>query len=207
MIRTTILSVCLSCILLSFPAIAQEPAPERWVNPVLKQLREGKPVIGGTVSVASVEIAAQMANMGFDFLWVEMEHSPISWETYREMVLATRGLTLFGCFEVIRVTLAAPVNELLTLPSFNVVEITRYQRFARAWVWRQPTRTGSLVIDADLCNISEAAVGVRCSVASAHRLENLNAHLRDCRAYTLEVATALADAELAEFILVARQAR
>jgi 2-keto-3-deoxy-L-rhamnonate aldolase RhmA len=30
--------------------------------------------------------------MGFDFLWVEMEHSPISWETFRNMALATRGL-------------------------------------------------------------------------------------------------------------------
>jgi 2-keto-3-deoxy-L-rhamnonate aldolase RhmA len=30
--------------------------------------------------------------MGFDFLWIEMEHSPITLETARNMILATRGL-------------------------------------------------------------------------------------------------------------------
>src|SRR5687767_4934225 len=64
----------------------------KWENPVRQLLREGKPVIGGTVTTNSVDVAAHMANMGFDFLWVEMEHSPISWETFRNMVLATRGL-------------------------------------------------------------------------------------------------------------------
>jgi len=42
--------------------------------------------------VNSVEVAAQAANMGFDFLWLEMEHTPISLETVRNVVLATRGL-------------------------------------------------------------------------------------------------------------------
>lgn len=45
-----------------------------------------------TLTVPSVEIAAQAAALGFDFLWVEMEHSPITLETFRAMVLATRGL-------------------------------------------------------------------------------------------------------------------
>ena len=107
MIRIMAVSVCLLFVLLLAPAMAQEAEPELWLNPVLKQLREGKPVIGGTVTVASVEIAAQMANMGFDFLWVEMEHSPIGWETYREMVLATRGLKAVPFARV-------PVNELWT---------------------------------------------------------------------------------------------
>ena len=49
-------------------------------------------MIGSTVTVASVETAAQVAAMGFDFLWIEMEHSPITLETLRNIVLATRGL-------------------------------------------------------------------------------------------------------------------
>jgi 2-keto-3-deoxy-L-rhamnonate aldolase RhmA len=62
-----------------------------WENPVLASLREKKPVVGMTLSTPSVEIAAQAAEMGFDFLWIEMEHSPITLETARNMILATRG--------------------------------------------------------------------------------------------------------------------
>jgi len=80
---------------------------EKWENPVRKVLSEGKPVIGATITVSSVDVAAQAANMGFDFLWVEMEHSPISLETLRNMVLATRGLKAMPFVRV-------PVNELWT---------------------------------------------------------------------------------------------
>src|SRR6266498_1183925 len=64
----------------------------QWRNPVKRQLHEGKPVIGAVISVNSVEVAAQAANMGFDFIWLEMEHAPLSLETVRNVVLATRGL-------------------------------------------------------------------------------------------------------------------
>ena len=65
---------------------------EVWRNPVRARLEKGEPVVGITLSLASVEVAAQAAAMGFDFLWMEMEHSPVSLETVRHMVLATRGL-------------------------------------------------------------------------------------------------------------------
>jgi len=78
-----------------------------WENPVRKTMREGKPVFGVTLTVPSVEIAAQVANMGFDFLWIEMEHSPITLETLRNMVLATRGLPAVPFARV-------PVNEIWT---------------------------------------------------------------------------------------------
>lgn len=76
-------------------------------NPVKKTLREGKPVVGLTLTVPSVEIAAQAAGLGFDFLWIEMEHSPITLETLRSMVLVTRGLKAVPFARV-------PVNELWT---------------------------------------------------------------------------------------------
>jgi 2-keto-3-deoxy-L-rhamnonate aldolase RhmA len=90
-----------------FGELAAQQPPERWENPVRKVLREGKPVIGATISVSSVDVAAHAANMGFDFLWVEMEHSPIGWETFRDMVLATRGLRAMPFVRV-------PANELWT---------------------------------------------------------------------------------------------
>lgn len=81
--------------------------PSRWENPVRRALREGKPVIGVTITTPSVEVAARAATLGFDFLWIEMEHSPITLETLRAMVLACRGTPAVPFARV-------PVNELWT---------------------------------------------------------------------------------------------
>jgi 2-keto-3-deoxy-L-rhamnonate aldolase RhmA len=64
----------------------------RWENPVRARLAAGEIVIGGTITTPSIEAAALVATLGFDFLWVEMEHSPITLETLRGIVLATRAL-------------------------------------------------------------------------------------------------------------------
>ena len=63
-----------------------------WTNPVRARLEAGEPVLALTLTTNSVEIAAVAATLGFHFLWVEMEHSPITLETLRTIVLATRGL-------------------------------------------------------------------------------------------------------------------
>jgi 2-keto-3-deoxy-L-rhamnonate aldolase RhmA len=87
---------------------AVNPSPQEvWENPVKKLLREGKPAVGITLTVGSAEIAAQAASLGFDFLWIEMEHSPITLESLRNMVLATRGLKALPFARV-------PVNEFWT---------------------------------------------------------------------------------------------
>jgi 2-keto-3-deoxy-L-rhamnonate aldolase RhmA len=78
-----------------------------WENPLKRSLREGRPVVGLTITVPSVEIAAQAANLGYDFLWIEMEHCPTTLETLRNMVLATRGLKAIPLARV-------PVNDLWT---------------------------------------------------------------------------------------------
>ena len=64
----------------------------QWENPVRAKLKNGQPVLGVTISVNNVEVAAQAASLGFDFIWLEMEHAPLSLETVRNIVLATRGL-------------------------------------------------------------------------------------------------------------------
>src|SRR5262245_191560 len=79
----------------------------RLVNPVKVQLARGKPVIGMVISVNSIEVAAQAASLGFDFIWLELEHWPISIETVRNVVLATRGLPAVPIAR-------PPVNELWT---------------------------------------------------------------------------------------------
>jgi len=65
---------------------------QTWCNPVRARLQAGQPAFGLTITVPSVEAAAHAATLGFHFLWIEMEHSPITLETLRLMVLATRGL-------------------------------------------------------------------------------------------------------------------
>src|ERR1044071_8444956 len=79
--------------------------PEAWVSPVKQKLREGRPVFAATVSVNSTDVAAHLATAGFDFLWVEMEHSPVTLDSRRNMVLATRGLAAQTFARV-------PVNEI-----------------------------------------------------------------------------------------------
>src|SRR5689334_19168168 len=79
----------------------------RWTNPVKDKLKRGEPVYGIVISINSVEVAAQAAAMGFDFLWLEMEHTPLSLDTVRNIVLATRGLPAVPFAR-------PPINELWT---------------------------------------------------------------------------------------------
>ena len=92
--------------------MSQPPSPApRLVNPVKAKLRRGEAVVGMMVWSANVETAVLGAQLGFDYLWVEMEHSPVSHETLRNIVLATRGLDA--------VVFARPaVNELWTTKRF-----------------------------------------------------------------------------------------
>lgn len=71
-----------------------DAAAERqaWENPVRQRLRRGEPVFGCTITSTSIDLAVRAATAGFDFLWLEMEHSPLTLETVRNVVLATRDL-------------------------------------------------------------------------------------------------------------------
>jgi hypothetical protein len=55
------------------------PASTTWENPVKKNLREGKPVVGMTVTVASADVVLQAARLGFDF--VCSFRPPASWDS------------------------------------------------------------------------------------------------------------------------------
>jgi 2-keto-3-deoxy-L-rhamnonate aldolase RhmA len=81
--------------------------PQDFTNPVKKVLESGGVVFGGTITAANLDTAAVIANAGFDFLWIEGEHSPITLETTRNIILATRGLKAIPFTRV-------PVNEVWT---------------------------------------------------------------------------------------------
>lgn len=74
--RRVILSGFLSALLgLVLPAAAQ--AQKKIYNTVKTKLAEGKKVVGGTVSSADPDVYCAMATSGFDFLWIEMQHSTL----------------------------------------------------------------------------------------------------------------------------------
>lgn len=69
-----------------------------WRSPVRQRLERGEPVIGVSITSTSLDMAALAASAGFDFLWVDMEHGPLTLETLRHIVLATR--TSRGAFRL-----------------------------------------------------------------------------------------------------------
>ncbi len=63
-------------------------------NTVKQKLARGEQVVGGTVTTADVEIYCAMASAGFDFLWIEMQHSPLTYAEVAVMVRACPGPAL-----------------------------------------------------------------------------------------------------------------
>jgi 2-keto-3-deoxy-L-rhamnonate aldolase RhmA len=78
----------LLCGLCPQPAAGQK---SRIFNTVIQKLAEGKQVVGGTVSIADPDTYCAMANAGFDFLWIEMQHSPITYQDVAHMIRACKG--------------------------------------------------------------------------------------------------------------------
>lgn len=73
-------------------AADRHPSSNDTWSVVRERLKAGEFVLGMTVTSNNVETAAHAATLGFHFLWCEMEHSSLSLESLRTMVLATRGL-------------------------------------------------------------------------------------------------------------------
>src|SRR5919106_4855081 len=82
---SVLLAAALIC---TSPAAAQSP---RIFNTVKQKLAAGKQVGGGTISVANPDTYCAMANSGFDFMWIEMQHSPMTYQEVAQMVMACKG--------------------------------------------------------------------------------------------------------------------
>ncbi|MBI3683509.1 MAG: hypothetical protein HY235_24300 [Acidobacteria bacterium] len=65
--------------------------PVRIYNTAKQKLLEGKPIVGGTVSTTDPNIFCAMANAGFDYLWIEMQHSPLTYQDVATMIRACKG--------------------------------------------------------------------------------------------------------------------
>jgi 4-hydroxy-2-oxoheptanedioate aldolase len=86
------IAVCAAAAVLAAttPVAGQSPSP-RIFNTVKQKLAAGKQVVGGTVSIPDPETYCAMANSGFDFLWIEMQHSPMSYQDVAHMIMACKG--------------------------------------------------------------------------------------------------------------------
>lgn len=71
-------------------AQAQDNASTRIFNTAKQKLREGKKIVGGTVSSSDPDIYCAMAKSGFDFMWIEMQHSPLTFQEVARMIWACR---------------------------------------------------------------------------------------------------------------------
>lgn len=74
---------------LAFTQIAH-PQQVRMYNTVKDKLARGEQVVGGTVLSSDPSIYCAMANAGYDFLWIEMQHSPLTYQEVARMIWACR---------------------------------------------------------------------------------------------------------------------
>ena len=61
-------------------------------NTVKQKLANGEQVIGGTIDTPDPDIYRAMARAGFDFIWIEMQHSPLTYQEVARMIWAGRDL-------------------------------------------------------------------------------------------------------------------
>jgi 2-keto-3-deoxy-L-rhamnonate aldolase RhmA len=83
--------VALLLIVASDPGGQQPASTARVYNTVKQKLSEGKQVVGGTVSIPDPEVYCAVANAGFDFTWIEMQHSPLTYQDVARMIFACKG--------------------------------------------------------------------------------------------------------------------
>ena len=81
----------ITCLTIAWVASAQPTPSPKIYNTAKLKLMQGKPIVGGTVSSPDPNIYCAMANAGFDFTWIEMQHSPLTYQEVARMIYACRG--------------------------------------------------------------------------------------------------------------------
>jgi 2-keto-3-deoxy-L-rhamnonate aldolase RhmA len=82
-----------ACVMLCpmIPTAQAQQGQVRIYNTVKQKLKEGRQLVGGTVSSPDPNIYCAMANSGFDYMWIEMQHSPLTYSDVAKMIWACRG--------------------------------------------------------------------------------------------------------------------
>ncbi len=85
-----IAALCGACMLIAQQG--QAPAAgHKMYNTAKQKLLAGKKIFGATVMSPDPNIYCAMANSGYDFMWIEMQHSPMTFEDIAHMIYACRG--------------------------------------------------------------------------------------------------------------------
>lgn len=87
MTRSRVLSTLAACVLMQgllAPAASSQGAP--LYNTVKTKLAEGKQVVGATVWIPDPELYCAVAHSGVDFTWIEMQHSPLTYQDAARMI-------------------------------------------------------------------------------------------------------------------------
>jgi len=83
-------TLCILLFVTVSPAWAQQ-VQKITSNRVKALLKAGKPAIGAATMLPSPPAAEILAQAGFDWLWIDMEHAPVNLETAHRMIQATQG--------------------------------------------------------------------------------------------------------------------
>ena len=88
------LTCAIGCLMIALVTRAQQrpaAAPVKIYNAAKQKLMAGKQIFGGTIESSDPHIYCTMANAGFDFTWIEMQHSTLTYEEAARMIWACRG--------------------------------------------------------------------------------------------------------------------
>ena len=84
-----VLSIAIVACLAS--GLAQGQAPRKLYNTAKQKMNEGKQIIGATILSPDPNIYCAVANSGFDYLMIEMQHSTITYADAALMIWSCRG--------------------------------------------------------------------------------------------------------------------
>jgi len=78
---------------LALAAVAPSQDAPKLYNTAKAKLLAGKPITGATIYSPDPNMYCAVANSGYDFTWIEMQHSPLTFEDVAHMIYACRGAT------------------------------------------------------------------------------------------------------------------
>ena len=86
-----LVTLCIFLFVVANPSAAQQ-VQKSTINRVKTLLKEGKPALGVVLTMPSPPAAEILARAGFDWMWIDLEHSPIDLETADRMIQAMQGM-------------------------------------------------------------------------------------------------------------------
>lgn len=119
-----LVTLCVFLFVVANPSAAQ-PVQKVTPNRVKALLKAGKPALGVVMTMPSPLAAETLARAGFDWMWIDLEHSPIDLETADRMIQAMQGTETVPIVRVARNLhwLAKPVMDMgakgVIMPSVN----------------------------------------------------------------------------------------